>query len=557
MKRSLLLILAFLSAFACSSRKEYDIIIRNGTVYDGSGAPGRKTDVAIQHDTIAFIGDLSNAHGIKEVDANGLAVSPGFINMLSWSVESLLEDGRSLGELKQGVTLQVMGEGESMGPLSDSMKLEYLRTLDDSLKQKFNNTIPWTTLGEYLKFVEKSGTSQNVASFIGATTPRIHVIGYANRSATTEELEKMKALVRQAMEEGAMGVGSSLIYAPADYASTEELIELCKVAAEYDGMYITHMRSEADNIYQALTETFRIAREARIPAEIYHLKISQKKNWNKVDSVIARIEAARREGLNITADMYTYIAGATGLTAQVPTWVQSGGLEEMISKLRDKKTKARVLEEMRKGFAEMHNDPADILIVDFKKDSLDQLYKARRLSEIMKAHNKSAEETTLDLLIADHSRIETIYFMMSEENVKKQLQLPYVSLGSDAASTPAEGRFLERGAHPRSYGNFARFLGKYVRDEKLMSLEEGIRKLTALPALNLKLDKRGSLKTGYFADIVIFDPATIQDHATFEQPHQYATGVSHVIVNGQHVLENGLHTGVFPGRFIRGPGWKK
>lgn len=557
MKHLIFAVIASTIIFTSCSEQRYDIIISNGTVIDGSGSPGVLTDIAILNDTIAFIGDLSNAEADTIIDVTGLTVSPGFINMLSWSVGSLLEDGRSLGELKQGVTLQVMGEGESMGPLNDSMKAESLRYMDDSLKVKLNNQIPWTTLGEYLAFVEKSGTTQNVASFIGATTPRVHVIGYDNRAATREELDKMKSLVKEAMEEGAMGVGSSLIYAPADYASTEELIELCKVASEYNGMYITHMRSEADRIFEALDETFRIAREANIPAEIYHLKISQKQNWTKVDSVIARIDKARAEGLKITADMYTYIAGATGLTAQIPTWVQSGGLEEMIKRFKDKKIRANVLDQMRKGLTEMHNDPADILIVDFKKDSLDQLYKNKRLSEIMKVHDKSPEETILDLVVADHTRIETIYFMMSEENVKRQLQLPYVSLGSDAESTAAEGRFLTRGAHPRAYGNFARFLGKYVRDEKIMSLEEGIRRLTTLPASNLKLEKRGALKVGFFADIAVFDAAAIQDHATFEAPHQYSTGVVHVFVNGKQVLKEGQHTGVYSGRFVRGPGYKK
>jgi N-acyl-D-amino-acid deacylase len=554
MNKLAVLFAVFVSLASCQ-KKEYSIIIRNGTVYDGSGAPSVVTDIGIQGDTIAFIGDLSGAVGKKEIDAKGLAVTPGFINMLSWSVESLLEDGRSLGEIKQGVTLQVMGEGESMGPMNDAMKAEYLSYMDDSLKKKFDNTVPWTTLGEYLEYVEKSGTSQNIASFIGATTPRVYVIGSENRAATPEEMEKMKSLVKQAMEEGAMGVASSLIYAPAAYASTEEVIELCKVASEYHGMYITHMRSEANKIYEALNETFRIAREANLPAEIYHLKISQKENWSKVDSVINMIAAAQKEGLKITADMYTYIAGGTGLTALVPTSVQSGGLEEMIKRFKDKKIKTKVIADMRNGLAEMHNDPTDVLIVDFKKDSLDQLYKARRLSEIAKLHGKSPEETTLDLLAADHSRIETIYFMMSEENVKRQLQLPYVSLGSDAASTPAEGRFLLRGDHPRAKGNFARFLGKYVRDEKIMSLEEAVRRMTSLPASNLKIVDRGAIKVGYFADFAIFDPVRIKDHATFEAPHQYATGMSHVIVNGTLVLENGEHTGAMPGRVVRGPGW--
>lgn len=547
-------VIVILTILTSCKKKEYDIIIRNGTIYNGLGGTPVMADLAIQGDSIAFIGDLSDAEGKKEIDAKGLAVAPGFINMLSWSTETLLEDGRSMSEIKQGVTLEVMGEGESMGPMNEKMKADYLSYMNDSLKAILNNTIPWTTLGEYLEFVEKSGTSTNIASFIGATTPRVHVIGYENRAATAEELEKMKSLVKEAMEEGAMGVGSSLIYAPADYASTEELIEMCKVASQYNGMYITHMRSEADKIYEALEETFRIAREAKLPAEIYHLKISQKKNWNKVDSVIAMIDNARKEGLQITADMYSYIAGATGLTAQVPTWAQDGGLEEMIKRLKDKKYRARVISDMRKGLTEMHNDPADILIVDFKKDSINQLYKAKRLSEIAKLHGSSPEETIIDLIMADHSRIETIYFMMSEENVRRQLALPYVSLGSDAESMPAEGRFLKRGAHPRAYGNFARFLGKYVRDEKLMPLEEGIRRLTSLPAFNLKLVRRGILKAGYFADVVIFDPQSIQDHATFEAPHQYATGMNYVIVNGKLVLENGKHTGTKPGRFLRGPG---
>lgn len=549
-----LLMLAFV---ACTSPPAYDIIIRNGTLYDGTGNPPVQGDLAIQGDTIVAMGDLGKAKGRYEVDARNLAVAPGFINMLSWSVLSLLEDGRSMGEIKQGVTLQIFGEGHSMGPLSPEMKEEMLSDLSPVLQKQFGGEIPWTTLGEYLQFMERKGVSQNIASFIGATTPREVVLGKANRAPSDEELKKMKALVSEAMEEGALGVGASLIYAPANYASTEELIELCKTASPYGGIYITHMRSEGDHIFDALEETFRIGREAQIPVEIYHLKISHDRNWPKVDSVIARIEAQRAAGFQVTADMYTYTAGGTGLTARIPVWVQEGGIEQMIARLKDKAVRSKVIKEIEAEAPEMNNKPEDVLIVDFKKDSLDQLYKNKRLSEIAAAHGKSPAETVLDLVMADHSRIETIYFLMSEENVKKQLALPFVSLGSDASSIAAEGEFLKEGAHPRAYGNFARFLGRYVRDEKLMSLEEGIRRMTGLPAQNLHLKKRGLLKPGYYGDVVIFDPNTIQDHATFENPHQYATGVLYVFVNGVEVLKSGQHTGKMPGRVVRGTGFKE
>jgi N-acyl-D-amino-acid deacylase len=538
--------LFLLAAGACiSSRSQeqeitYDLILRNGTVYDGSGRKPFSGDVAILGDTIAAIGDLSAIKGKKEINAAGLAVAPGFINMLSWADGSLLADGRSMSDIKQGVTLEVFGEGLSPGPKRDSTR-----------------TAPWKSLGEYFDLLYKKGSTPNFASFVGATTVRSYVLDYENRKPTTGELEQMKSLVRQAMEDGAMGLGSSLIYAPADYASTEELIELSKVASQYGGLYITHMRSESDKIYQALNETFRIAREANIPAEIYHLKINQVWNWNKIDTVIARIDSAQKAGLMITADMYTYDASGTGLVSRLPTWVQEGGMKAMRKRLKNHVTRKKVLEELKLGTPTKNSDPGNVMILGFRKDSLNRLYRNKRLDEIARLHGKSADETMIDLIVADRSHIPSIFFLISENNVKRMLQLPYVSICSDAASRAAEKPFTDEGTHPRMYGSFARFLGKYVRVEKLMTLEEGVRRLTSLPAANLKIGKRGSLTAGNFADIVVFDPLTIVDHATFEEPHQYATGMVHVFVNGTMVLENGEHLGTLPGRCVRGPGWRK
>ena len=534
----------------------YDVIIRNGTIYDGSGKPPRMGDVAINGDKLATIGDLKNARGKSEIDATGLAVAPGFINMLSWATESLIADPRSQADIRQGVTLEVFGEGWSMGPLNDAMKKEAEAEQGD-----FKYKIEWTTLKEYLDWITKRGVSPNVASFIGATTVREHEIGAIDRPPTKEELERMKALVRQAMREGALGVGSSLIYPPAFYAKTDELVALCKVASENDGMYISHMRSEGARLLEAIDELITIAREAKIPAEIYHLKAAGKPNWSKLDAAIARVEAARKQGLKITADMYTYTAGATGLSATMPPWVEEGGQKEFIKRLKNPAIRARLMKEMSTPTDKWENmylntGPDGILLVGFKNDALKPLT-GKTLAEVARLRGKSPQETAMDLIIEDDSRVGTIYFMMDENNVRRQIALPWLSFGSDAESPAPEGQFLKSNPHPRAYGNFARLLGKYVRDEKIIPLEEAIRKLTLLPAANLKIKDRGKLVPGSFADVVIFDPAKIQDHATYEKPHQLATGMVHVLVNGVQVLKDGEHTGAKPGRVVLGPGYGK
>ena len=559
MKNLLPLLLLFLLFTACQKQK-FDVIIRGGTVYDGSGKPGVITDVGINADTIAAIGDLSKATGLSEIDATGLAVAPGFINMLSWATESLIIDGTSQADIRQGVTLEVFGEGWSMGPLNDKMKADLQADMQRNPDWKYE--LDWTTLNEYLQSLERRGVATNVASFVGATTVRIHELGYANRLPDAEELGRMKALVKQAMEDGALGVGSSLIYAPANYSNTEELIELCRVAGEYGGMYITHMRSEGNNIFDAVNETIRIAREAKLPAEIYHLKMAGESNWGKLDSVLAMIEQANKAGIKITTDMYTYTAGATGLDASMPPWVQEGGIKEWIKRLQDPKIRKRALDEMRKPSDKWENlllmagSPERVLLLGFANDSLKQ-FTGKTLAEVAKIYGKSAKETAMDLVIADSTRVGTAYFMMSEENVKRQIALPFMSFGSDAESPATEGVFLKSSTHPRAYGNFARLLGKYVRDEKVIPMEEAIRKLTSLPAANLKIKKRGSLTPSYYADVAIFDAAKIQDHATFEKPHQYSTGMVYVLVNGTVVLRDGEHTGAKPGRVVRGPGWRE
>ncbi|MBN7817735.1 N-acyl-D-amino-acid deacylase family protein [Algoriphagus pacificus] len=557
MKSIFLFCCATLILGSCSNPPTYDVLIKNGQIVDGSGTASYVGDVGINADTIAAIGDLQDAKGKLEIDAKGLVVAPGFINMLSWAVESLIEDGRSISDIKQGVTLEVFGEGESMGPLSDFMRNDYLNSQGDI---KF--PIEWTTLSEYLDFLVEKGISTNVASFIGATTVRIHELGYEDRAPTPEELESMKKLVRQAMEEGALGVGSSLIYAPAFYASTEELIELCKVAAEYDGMYISHMRSEGGRLLESLDELIRIADEADIRAEVYHLKMSGQDNWGKFEAVVAKIDSARAAGLEITTDMYNYVAGATGLDASMPPWVQEGGYNKWAERLQDPAIRKQVLKEMTTPTNEWESlmqaveGPEKIILVGFKNDSLKYLT-GKTLAEVAAMRNLSPEETAMDLVVQDGSRVGTIYFLMSEENVKKQIALPYMSFGSDAGSYSIEGVFLKSSYHPRAFGNFSRLLGKYVRDEKVIPLEEAISKLTTLPASNLKIKKRGALKEGFFADLAIFDPNEIQDHATFEEPMQYATGMVHVFVNGTQVLKEGEHTGAFPGQVVKGPGFKE
>ena len=542
---------------SCSSpTANYDILIKNGTIADGSGNATYIGDIGINADTIAVIG-VKNITGTTEIDATGLVVAPGFINMLSWATESLIEDGRSLSDIKQGVTLEVFGEGWSMGPLSQEMKKQQQADQGDL---KYN--IDWNTLNEYLESLVRRGVSPNVASFIGATTVRINHIGFEDRDPTPEEMEGMKAMVKQAMEEGAMGVGSSLIYAPAFYSSTEELIELCKAASEYDGMYISHMRSEGNRILESIDELMRIANEAEIRAEIYHLKMAGKENWDKYDAVVKKIDSARAAGLHITTDMYTYTAGATGLNASMPPWVQEGGYEKWAERLKNPEIRKRVYKEMTSPTDEWENlmyaagTPDNLLLVGFKNDSL-RHYTGKTLTEIAKLHGKNPQETAMDLVIADGSRVGTVYFLMNEDNVKKQIALPYMSFGSDAGSIAPEGVFLNSNPHPRSYGNFSRVLGKYVRDEKVISIEEAVRKLTSLPASNLKIKNRGSLIEGYYADLAIFDPEKVQDHSTFAEPHQLATGMVHVFVNGEQVLKDGEHTGATPGQVVRGPGYKK
>jgi len=532
----------------------YDLIIRGGAIYDGTGSAPFHADLAITGDTISVIGELGGARGRREIDASGLAVAPGFINMLSWAVVSLIEDGRAQSDVRQGVTLEVMGEGESWGPWSESLKKAVHEQQTD-----IHYKIEWTTLGEYLEYLEKRGVSVNVASFVGATTVRENVIGFDDRAPTAEELTRMQAQVREAMQEGAMGVGSSLIYAPAFYARTDELVALAKVAAEYDGMYISHIRSEGNHLLEAVDELIGIAREAGIRAEIYHLKAAGRDNWHKLEQVFRKIEDARAAGLRITADMYTYTAGATGLDAAMPPWVQAGGLDRWIERLKDPETKARVIGEMKTRSNDWENlylaAGADGIILDYFKSEALKPLTGQTLAAIALARGKSPEETAVDLVIEDGSRVGAVYFLMTEEEVRQKIARSWVSFGSDGDAPAPEGVFLKSNPHPRAYGNFARLLGRYVRDEKIISLQEAVRRLTSLPAGNLHIQRRGQLKAGNFADVVVFDPDRIQDHATYEKPHAYATGVAHVFVNGVQVLQDGEHTGALPGRFVRGPGW--
>ncbi|HEY0156798.1 MAG TPA: D-aminoacylase [Thermoanaerobaculia bacterium] len=541
------LLLASVVLTACTTT--HDVVIRNGTIYDGSGAAPRTGDVAIDGDRITAVGTVPG-RGRSEVDARGLAVAPGFINMLSWATESLIIDGRGMADVKQGVTLEVFGEGVSMGPLNEAMKQEIR---DRQTDVKFD--VDWTTLREYLDSLVRRGISVNVASFVGATTVRTYVLGEEDRAPNAEELERMRALVRQAMQEGALGVGSSLIYAPAFYAKTDELIELCRAAAPFGGMYISHMRSEGNRLSEAVDELLTIAREAKVPAEIYHLKAAGEANWPKMDEVIAKVNAARAAGLRITADMYTYPAGATGLDAAMPPWVQEGGHAKWVERLRDPDTRERVVREMRTPTDAWENlmllagSPERVLLIGFRSEALKPLT-GKTLAEVARMRGVSPEEAAIDLVIEDDSRVGTVYFLMSEENLRKQIALPWVSFGSDAGASAPEGVFLRSSTHPREYGNFANLLGKYVRDEKVIPLEEAVRRLTSLPATNLGIDRRGALRAGYFADVVVFDPATISAPATFANPRQYATGVQHVFVNGTQILRDGEHTGAKPGRVV-------
>jgi N-acyl-D-amino-acid deacylase len=558
MKRSAafaLLLAGLLVTSAAPPPAAYSLIIHGGTIYDGSGGAPFVGDVALKGDKIAYVGPHAPGRAARTVDATGKAVSPGFINMLSWAVESLIIDGRGLSDTYQGVTLEVFGEGDSMGPLTPEMKRLAVKRQGD-----IKYPIRWTTLSQYLEYLQNKGVTPNVASFVGATTVRVHELGEKDVDPTPAQLARMRALVRQAMKEGALGVGSALIYSPATYAETPELTALVSEAGKCGGMYISHMRSEGNKLLEAIDELVTISRESGAPAEIYHFKQAGKPNWGKLDAAIARVEAARATGQRISANMYTYPAGATGLDASMPPWVQSGGLEEWEKRLKDPAVRARLIKEMRTPTNEWENllllsgSPDNVLLVSFKNPKLKPLT-GKTLAEVAKMRGKSPEETAMDLVVEDDSRVGTVYFIMSEDNLKREVALPWMSFGSDEASPAPEGVFLKSQSHPRAYGNVARLLGHFVRDEKATSLPDAIRRLTSLPASNIGIRQRGSLKAGYYADVVIFDPATIKDHATFAKPAQLATGVDDVFVNGVQVLRDGKHTGAKPGRVVRGPGW--
>ena len=538
----LLLLLPALS-WSQTDQHWFDVLIKEGVVYDGTGGTPIKADVGIKGDRIVAIGKLQPEDARTAVDASGLAVAPGFINMLSWSTESLIIDGRSQSEIRQGVTTEIMGEGTSMGPLNAEMKRRLIAGQTD-----FKYDIPWTTLAEYLTYLEKRGISPNVASFIGAATIRTHVLGLENIQPSPAQLEQMRELVRREMEAGALGIGSALIYAPGTYAKTEELIELCKVAAKYQGKYISHIRSEGTRLIEAMQELIRISREAGLPAEIYHFKAAGEKNWGKMDRAIALVDKARQDGLKITANMYLYTAGSTGLSSRIPAWAHSGGNPALFKRLQDPATRAKIARQMRAS-----GPMPRTLLVKFRSEKLRPLI-GKTLEEVAALRGKDEIETALDLVLEDRSRVQMVSFSMTEDNVKKILRRPWVSLASDAASIAAEGVFLKASTHPRAYGNFARLLGKYVREEKVISLQEAVRRLTGLPATNLGLDHRGFLKEGMFADVVVFDPRTIKDRATYDDPHRYAVGMKHVFVNGVQVLKDGEHTGAKPGRALWGPG---
>ena len=522
-----------------------DLVLRNGNIVDGSGESSFPGNVAIQNDTIYDIGELKGIKGLVEVDVNGLVIAPGFINMLSWANESLIEDGRSQSDIRQGVTLEILGEGSSMGPLNDALRQEMMDNQDD-----IKYDVTWTTLGEYLEYLVDRGVSTNVASFVGNATLRQYVMGYETREPTAEEMGKMKELLKEAMEEGAVGLSSSLIYVPSGHAKTPELIELAKVVSDYDGLYVSHIRDEEGLVLEALDELITTAREADVRAEVYHFKASGTENWHLLDQAIEMIDNARAEGLDITADMYTYNASSTGLNIGLPGWARESGHDATMEFIRNPVTRKKMITENK-----FHVTPDKILLVGFKNPDM-RKYIGKTLEDVMKERGTSASETAVDLIFEDDSRIQVVYFSMSEENIKKKIALPWMSICSDAGSYATEGVFLNQSTHPRAYGSFARVLGKFVREEKVITLEEGIYKMTGLPAKNLKLDKRGLLKKGYYADVVVFDPENVRDHATFKDPHQYSTGIVHVWVNGQQVLKDGAHTGALPGRVVRGPGYE-
>jgi len=552
---AVIVLLSTLATLASAQQGQVDLLIRNGVVYDGSGAAPVRADVAVDDGKVVAVGELADQKAHAVLDAAGLAVAPGFINVLSWATESLIYDGRAMSDVKQGVTLEIFGEGLSWGPLNEALREEILKTQTDVRYE-----IEWTSLGEYLEFLVRKGVAPNVASFVGATTVRMHEIGYEDRRATAEELDRMQALVRAAMREGALGVGSSLLYAPGVNADTEELIALARAAGEYDGVYISHLRSEGDRFLEALEELFTIAREANVAAEVYHLKAAGERNWPKMREAIARIQAAREAGLQITANMYPYTAAATGLDAAMPPWVQEGGVDAWIDRLKQPEIRRRVIEEMRTPSAQWESlylaaGSADkVRLIGFKSEKLKPLT-GQTLAQVAKARGVSPEDAAIDLVIEDRSRVATAYELMSEAHVVLGLSQPWVSIGSDAEAPAPEGPFLLKNPHPRTYGSFARFLGRYVREQRVASLPEAIRRITSLPAKTFKLENRGCLSPGCHADIVVFDPGAIADRATFDRPHRYASGVVHVFVNGVQVLRNGEHTGAMPGQVVRGPGW--
>lgn len=533
----------------------YDVVILDGLVYDGLGGDPVAADVAVRGDRIAALGEFEISDATTAIDAAGMAVAPGFINMLSWATETLIEDGRGLSDLRQGVTLEVFGEGWSMGPLNDAMKDEIMARQSDI---RFD--VEWDTLGGYLEHLETRGISPNVASFVGATTIRMHELGEADRAPNPDELGRMQALVAEAMREGALGVGSSLIYAPGFYADTDELVALAATAAEYGGSYISHMRSEGNRLVESVQELIDIADRSGAPAEIYHLKAAGRENWGKLERVFELVETARARGLDIRADMYNYTAGATGLDAAMPPWVQEGGHDAWVRRLQDSEIRKRVIDEIGTPSDDWENlylaagGAENLLFYSFKSDDLKPLT-GKTLAEVAAMRGTSAEQTMIDLVIEDDSRVGTIYFLMSEDNVARKIAKPWMAFGSDAGAYAPEGVFLKSSTHPRAYGNVARLLGKYVREQRVITLAEAIRRLTSYPAGNLKLRDRGRLAPGYYADIVVFDPATVDDHATFENPHRLATGVRDVFVNGEAVLRDAEHTGATPGRVARGPGW--
>lgn len=558
MRTSRLAVFAWLALLAgCAANPQpVDLLIRNGVIYDGRGGEPYRGEVAVADGrVVAAAPRVAGVRARETVDARGLAVSPGFINVLSWAPDSLIYDGRGMSDIKQGVTLEIFGEGDSYGPLSDLARAELLKVQGD-----IRYDITWTTLGEFLDFLAKKGVTPNIASFVGAATVRIHELGYENRTPTPAELARMQDLVRAAMREGALGVGSALIYAPGTYARTDELKALARAAGEFGGGYISHLRSEGDRFLEAIDELIAIAGDAGVHGEAHHLKAGGESNWPKMRAAIERIDAARRAGLAITANMYTYTAGATGLDAAMPPWVQEGGLDAWVARLRDPAIARRVVEEMRAPGADWENllhaagSAGRVLLIGFKSEALKPLT-GKTLAEVARMRGVTPEEAAIALVIEDHTRVSTAYFLMSEDNVRLGLSQPWVSIDSDEGALAPEGLFLASDNHPRAYGSFARFLGKYVRDEKVATLPDAIRRLTRLPAENWKLVDRGCLDAGCHADIVIFDPATIADHATFEQPRLFATGVVDVFVNGVQVLKDGEHTGATPGQVVRGPGW--